>query len=57
MKEAGSKEVGAAKARAIKSYAMGRISKSDQDYIVVRLDQVQERINDMEEEDADGYPE
>jgi hypothetical protein len=49
MKEAAPKEIAAVRSRTIKSYAMGRIDKDDQDFIVERLDEVLDRVETMDE--------
>lgn len=48
MQEATPRETGAIRQRALKSFAMGRIDKTDCDYITTRLDQIDARVASMD---------
>lgn len=54
MKEAGLKEVSAARRRARKLWSMDRVQRPDFEYIDKRLDEVEARIVSMTETDEYG---
>lgn len=54
MKDAGLKEVAAARSRVRKLWGMGRVERPDFEYIDERLDEVEARIVSMTETDEYG---
>jgi hypothetical protein len=50
----GASEAAALRKRALSAHALGRISRSDADYIVERCDEILDRIAAMRETDEDG---